>query len=269
MTIIRIMLAAGLAVATGGYSQAVILDDPLDGGTLGTAYGGAFGSGGWSKVSASDRIVWTLDEPVHNGSFEFDIAHMQLTGLAANKIVFLSGYTAGGENYHIRCGTNYAQFKIKTHINGEINEETVWTPLDGGVSNDETYHWRIEWKDGKLHYTINGEGEHVSTPSVGSRDRFEDFYKFTVGCADEEVFREVLPGWVFSHVVIADAGAAVCVIAPIPRPSCSIAAQPALTVDLLGRVFPWEPDGSQGSHVELAWDKGGDNVALVLHSHEQ
>src|SRR5688572_25009757 len=51
----------------------VIMDDPLNGSTIGTRSGGTFTGGGWKVTNTNDYILWHIPT-LGNGAAEFDVS---------------------------------------------------------------------------------------------------------------------------------------------------------------------------------------------------
>jgi len=61
-----------LAISTAAAHATLVLNDSLQGSTLGTRAGGAFVAGGWQVTGQTDSIYWHVPT-ITNGAAEFDV----------------------------------------------------------------------------------------------------------------------------------------------------------------------------------------------------
>ena len=70
------LCVAVLAALSGPASAALVLDDALEGATVGTRSGGAFMTGGWQVTGKDDTIYWHVPT-ITKGAIEFDVRGLQ------------------------------------------------------------------------------------------------------------------------------------------------------------------------------------------------
>src|SRR5262245_3031040 len=95
----------GLTMVLAVQVQAqVLLNDPLQGSTIGTRSGGTFVAGGWKVLTGNDFIYWHLPHNVPWGAVEFYISGLisrdpNLPG--DSDIVHMYDYTYGPDTDYI------------------------------------------------------------------------------------------------------------------------------------------------------------------------
>lgn len=142
----------------------LVLDDPLQGSTLGTQSGGAFVSGGWQVTGKDDTIYWHV-ATITNGAVEFDVRGLNpnecRTGMEDKSELFhMYDYTFGNADVVYSGGyrdDTFKHFIRKTDCldTARVNSmEIVWQVLPNSVNPDTaqlawdpstTYHFREEW----------------------------------------------------------------------------------------------------------------------------
>ncbi len=146
-------------------AHAQLLDDPLQGSTIGTREGGTFVVGGWQVTNQYDTIYWHIPMVAH-GAFDFDV-----TGIgdacpggagSKNELSHMYDYTFGSADTVYSPGYRdnpYKHFIRKQCDAGkERTLEIVWAiPPSGNFIETDTsaltwnastvYHWRTEWEN--------------------------------------------------------------------------------------------------------------------------
>lgn len=175
--------------STGEPSEHVMIQDPLVGGTTGTALGGSFGDAGWTVTAKADRIFWAVPRLVE-GSVEFTIAGVTLANLPLNDHEVFSMYEGGFDiahpiPYNPEFRNNAFKSMIRIYGTAEVGREgqqkIMWgicpmgtpgyhdgacpctdpagffdEPFGGDGSWDGSpQRLRIEWKDGVTRYLRN------------------------------------------------------------------------------------------------------------------
>jgi Big-like domain-containing protein len=154
-----------LTVSGTAAKGALVLDDPLQGSTIGTArVGGAFVAGGWQVTGQTDTIYWHVPT-VTNGAAEFDVRGLYpnecRTGME-DKIELWHMYDNTFNNADISYAPGYRDDPYKHFIRktdcldtARVNSmEIVWQIQPNFVEPDTaqlswdpatTYHFREEW----------------------------------------------------------------------------------------------------------------------------
>ena len=86
--------SSGGGSSTGEPSEYVMFNDPLIGGTLGSAVGGSFGDAGWTVTGKADRVYWSVPRLVE-GSVEFTLSNVTLANLPLNDHEVFAMYEGG------------------------------------------------------------------------------------------------------------------------------------------------------------------------------
>jgi hypothetical protein len=163
--VVSVFLAAWLLLCSPPMGQAaLILDDPLQGATLGTRSGGAFVAGGWQVTTKDDTIFWHVPT-ITNGAAEFDVRGLNpnecRTGMEDKTELFhMYDYTFGNSDINYNGGYRDNPFKHFVRKIGcldaaKVNAmEIVWQIQPNYVepdtarlswSSNTTYHFREEW----------------------------------------------------------------------------------------------------------------------------
>jgi len=165
----------------------IVLNDPLSGKTSGKAEGGRFvQGGGWTPAGPKDRIVWELPEAMGDGCLEIDIrnfdppkqAKVQKSNfLGMWETLWKNGDDQGNPNrdqWGLRIGSNYPQFKLKIHTHDACRYEKSLAPIEGGFDPNHTYRFKAEWKEGRIVFSIDGR-EYLAwdSPVADPIDRFK------------------------------------------------------------------------------------------------
>ncbi len=144
--------------------SALVLDDSLQGSTLGTRGGGAFVAGGWQVTGGTDSIYWHVPT-VTNGAAEFDVRGLYpdecRSGMGDKVELFhMYDYTFNNADTSYAPGYRddpYKHFIRKTDCldTARVNSmEVVWQILPNSNEPDTqqvswdpntTYHFREEW----------------------------------------------------------------------------------------------------------------------------
>jgi hypothetical protein len=158
-----LLAAAGFQAAQGAQA-APVLDDALQGATVGTRSGGAFVEGGWQVTGKNDTIIWHVPT-IAKGAVEFDVRGLRpregRAGMEDKVELFhMYDYTAG--NADIQYGGGYREnpfkhfirkigaldapkadameivWQIRPHFEEPDTARLAWAP-------DKTYRFREEW----------------------------------------------------------------------------------------------------------------------------
>jgi hypothetical protein len=168
--VVCVLLVAWLFLCFPPMSQAaLVLDDPLQGATLGTRSGGAFVAGGWQVTNKDDTIYWHVPT-IANGAAEFDVRGLNSnecrTGMEDKTELFhMYDYTFGNADINYNGGYRENPFKHFIRKIGGLDAakvnamEIVWQIQPNYVEPDTEklswnsntmYHFREEWRpDGK------------------------------------------------------------------------------------------------------------------------
>jgi hypothetical protein len=154
----------GVALFCGKAQAALVLDEPLQGSTIGTRAGGTFVTGGWQVTGQTDTIYWHV-ATITNGAAEFDVRGLYpnecRTGMEDKVELFhMYDHTFGNSDINYNGGYRdnpYKHFIRKTDCldTARVNSmEIVWQiapnfeePDTAQLSWDPalTYHFREEW----------------------------------------------------------------------------------------------------------------------------
>jgi hypothetical protein len=163
--VVFVLLMAWLFLSFPLMSQAaIVLDDPLQGTTLGTRSGGEFVADGWQVTAKDDTIYWHVPT-ITNGAAEFDVR-----GLAPNEchagmedkaeLFHMYDYTFGSSDINYNGAYRDNPFKHFIRKIGCLDTakvdamEIVWQIRPNYVEPDsarlswspnKTYHFREEW----------------------------------------------------------------------------------------------------------------------------
>ena len=186
-----ILVSGALALAMAGLQSvdgAPVLDDALQGSTIGTLCGGQFVAGGWQIVDKSDAIYWHVPT-ITRGAVEFDVRGLEPKERRAgmedkSELFHMYDYTVGSADGNYVGGYRENPFKHFIRKIGSLDEakvdamEIVWqirpdyqepdtAPLSW--ARDTTYHFREEWGPddaGKSVLKLYRNGELLLTTSV-------------------------------------------------------------------------------------------------------
>lgn len=159
-----ILLASLGAAIPARAAEILLVDDPLDHGTIGERQGGVFvEGGGWQAEAGEVRIVYDLGRPYAQGRFEVDVRNFLPCSQPNNEkchIVSMwqgenqdrDSSAAAGESHWIwRTGTGYfgppCEYKLLTRPEGfgeigyeaRLDQDFPWDPA-------ATYHYSISWE---------------------------------------------------------------------------------------------------------------------------
>lgn len=191
-------LACALLLTGAPAFAGVVLDDPLQGSTVGTREGGTFVAGGWKVTGKNDCIYWHIPT-ISKGAYEYDVRGLNPNECRAgmeDKAELSHMYDYTWYNSDVQYGdpgyrnNPYKHFVRKTGCLGSYNNtidscELLWaTPL-GYVEPDTpvlnwnpatTYRIRVEWgtdgagnavlkwfRDGVLYLTTSVPGTYAPT----------------------------------------------------------------------------------------------------------
>jgi len=157
---------AWLLLSSPLMSQAgLVLDDPLQGTTLGTRSGGAFVTGGWQVTTKDDTIYWHVPT-ITNGAVEFDVRGLDPNECRAGmedkaELFHMYDYTFGNSDINYNGAYRDNPFKHFIRKIGCLDTakadamEIVWQIRPNYVEPDtsrlswnpnKTYHFREEWE---------------------------------------------------------------------------------------------------------------------------
>ena len=163
--VVCMLLVAGLFLCSPPMSQAaLVLDDPLQGATLGTRSGGAFVAGGWQVTTKDDTIYWHVPT-ITSGAAQFDVQGINpnelRTGMEDKTELFhMYDYSFGNADINYNGGYRENPFKHFIRKIGGLDTakvnamEIVWQIQPNYVepdtaklswSSNTTYHFREEW----------------------------------------------------------------------------------------------------------------------------
>jgi hypothetical protein len=181
--------AAVLLLVLPGHKlkASLILNDPLQGSTVGTRQGGSFVTGGWQVTGSTDCIFWHVPT-ITNGAVEFDVRGLYpnecRAGMADKVELFhMYDYTWNNSDYSYAPGYRDNPFKHfirKTDCldTARVNSmEIVWLIAPDYVEPDTaqllwdpntTYHFREQWgpEVGNSVLRLYRDGALVLTTSV-------------------------------------------------------------------------------------------------------
>jgi hypothetical protein len=162
---VSVLLAAWLLLCFPPMSQAaLVLDDPLQGATLGTRSGGTFVAGGWQVTTKDDMIYWHVPT-ITSGAAEFDVRGLNPNDGRAGmedktELFHMYDYTFGNSDINYNGGYRDNPFKHFVRKIGRLDAakanamEIVWQIQPNYVEPDTarlswtsntTYHFREEW----------------------------------------------------------------------------------------------------------------------------
>ena len=159
------LLSAWLLLCSAPMSQAaLVLDDALQGATLGTRSGGVFVAGGWQVTTKDDTIYWRVPT-ITNGAAQFDVRGLDPNECRAGmedktELFHMYDYTVGDSDINYNGGYRENPFKHFIRKIGCLDTakanamEIVWQIRPNYVepdtarlswSSNTTYHFREEW----------------------------------------------------------------------------------------------------------------------------
>jgi len=149
-------------------SSITALNDPLNGGALGTRTGGSFvAGGGWQVVGEDNMIVYDLGQYVENGSLELDLRNFNPRNQKKEKRHhFLSMFRNPWGTHHpaedgqetlwdLHAGTRYSP-GVKLLSWAYQENESSTTLKSPSWSASRTYHLKITWSGKQLKYFRDG-----------------------------------------------------------------------------------------------------------------
>ena len=152
-------LFVAIAFATSGGAQ-LLLDDPLQGSTIGTQSGGTFANGGWQVTGTEDWIFWHLPYSVHHGAAEFYVKGMNPNQPEKNEDFHMYDYTYYNSDYSYSPGYRENPYKMFIRKSGTLDvvkanscEIVYKTPSEEFESDSAVLSWdpgtnykmRFEW----------------------------------------------------------------------------------------------------------------------------
>ena len=181
------VLFHALAGAQAGQS-ALVLDDALQGSTIGTRSGGAFVTGGWQVTGKNDTIYWHVPT-LTKGAVEFDVRGLQPNERRAgmedkSELFHMYDHTVGNADIDYSGGYRENRFKHFIRKIGALDApkvdamEIVWQIRPDYVEPDTarlswasntTYRFREEWGpdgEGKTVLKLYRDGVLLLTTSV-------------------------------------------------------------------------------------------------------
>jgi hypothetical protein len=260
----------------------VVLDDPLQGATLGTREGGEFVTGGWQVTGQTDTIFWHVPT-VTNGAVEFDVRGLYpnecRAGMADKVELFhMYDHTWNNSDYSYAPGYRdnpYKHFIRKTDCldTGRVNSmEIVWQiapnytePDTAQLSWDPntTYRFREEWGPdgtGNAVLKVYRDGALLVTTAVpGNWNPAGHSVRLAASTRRADDFGAPI-GAVFSHVRVWDLSTGVAGPPIVTQPASNA------TVNTTAVFIRWNGDPHaryqvRATHVNdpdsnIAWDSG-------------
>ena len=163
--VVPVFLAACPLLHLAPIAQAaLVLDDPLQGATLGTRSGGEFVAGGWQVTAKDDTIYWHVPT-ITKGAIEFDVRGLNPNECRAGmedkaELFHMYDYTFGNSDINYNNAYRDNPFKHFIRKIGGLDTakadamEIVWQIRPNYVEPDtarlswnskKTYHFREEW----------------------------------------------------------------------------------------------------------------------------
>ena len=168
---------------SGGTLARTILNDPLNGGTLGTRTGGQFeNTGGWRVTAPGDMLVYDLGTYLESGSLEIELSNFRPTVQNSyQRHHFLSMFRSPWGNHHpqenvetvwdLHAGTSYAPgVKLLSWTYNENEEKN--TILEEEFDQSKTYRVRMAWSGNQLQYFLDGVLQATHTHSSSMQVRY-------------------------------------------------------------------------------------------------
>ncbi|MFC1848717.1 hypothetical protein ACFL27_00790 [candidate division CSSED10-310 bacterium] len=203
-----VTIAATNAGGTSQYPFTIdvvihLIEDPLDGSTLGTQFGaGQFVSGGGWK-SSGGFIAYDLKKIISKGYFEAKMRGWTAPAQGAERSNVLNGwelvdkythYRQTGSFWNWRIGTNYNPFKVLASPQGLSLFEEAHTGSNSAVNAQDEHTYRVEWRSGTITFYFDGAALHG-----WAFNRFEQG-AFTIG--KDDLLPITNPAPIISDVII-------------------------------------------------------------------
>ena len=106
-----VVLVIEMLMATSAGAQ-LVLDDPLQGSTIGTRSGGSFASGGWQVTGDWDYIFWHLPYTVSNGAAEFYVTGLHQDWPHKTEHFHMYDFNFGNADYNYNGGYRDSPHKM-------------------------------------------------------------------------------------------------------------------------------------------------------------
>ncbi|MFH1378061.1 MAG: DUF4038 domain-containing protein [Planctomycetota bacterium] len=142
----------------------ILVNDPLNGTTIGTADGsGAFTDGGWK--STGGRIIYDAGKQITDGYFEAKMWGWTAPAQGTDKSHPLSGWETEGQYGHYledgcfwnwRIGTGYDPFKVLATPVGLDSRVEARVGSNSAVNDGQKHVYRVEWKSGVVSFWFDG-----------------------------------------------------------------------------------------------------------------
>ena len=163
---LAMMLAAAFALTVGVCADVLVVDDPLQGSTIGNRSGGSFVAGGWTTLDNNDSIIYSINPAISKGRFEFDVTGLvpQATDPADGKGELAHMY----DNYPNDADVNkmpgyddnlYQVYMRKLGVNyAPDHDDAMKVIANAGVPGSEDYTAKLAWNASTTyHFTITWE----------------------------------------------------------------------------------------------------------------
>ncbi len=168
---------------TGGTITRTIINDSLNGNTLGARTGGQFeNSGGWRVTTPNDMLVYDLGTYVESGALEIELSNFRPTVQNShNRHHFLSMFRSPWGNHHpqenvetvwdLHAGTSYSPgVKLLSWTYNENEEKN--TIIKEDFDQTKTYRVRMVWNGNQLQYFLDGVLQATHTHSASLQVRY-------------------------------------------------------------------------------------------------
>ena len=159
--------AAAALLAGAALADEVLVDDPLDGGSLGVAEGDGGGEfvdgGGWR--SGGGRLVYDAGRPLSDGYLEATMRGWTAPAQITDKSHPLNGWESPdaythheqpGSFWNWRIGTGYHPFKVLAASEGGGTREEARVGDEAAVNAADSHSYRVEWRDGTIRFLFDG-----------------------------------------------------------------------------------------------------------------
>ncbi|MFH1808819.1 MAG: DNRLRE domain-containing protein [Pseudomonadota bacterium] len=149
-------------------AEVLLIDDALNGATLGTQEGGTFTGGGWQAEAGNVRITYDLGQTYAQGRFEVDLTNFEPCSQPNNEKCHIlsmwqssnqyrdSSAAADESHWIVRTGTGYfppastdCHYKLLTRSQGP---EDLTSGYEERIDHDfvdasgTTYHYELSWE---------------------------------------------------------------------------------------------------------------------------
>ncbi|MDO8588390.1 MAG: hypothetical protein Q7T82_15285 [Armatimonadota bacterium] len=284
-TLALVILVSALLASSTWAQVGVVLNDPLQGSTIGTQENGQFVAGGWTPTGEYDCIFWHLPHSVSHGKAEFYLKGINSNECrtspwpmnGANELFHMYDYTFNNSDYVYsggyrdnpykmflrKCGCGYGAntnamkvvYGVLSNVYEDYTSILAWNPA-------QNYHFSVEWgpdgngntvirvyRDGVQFYTYSSVGIY-SPPGHSVR----------IGASNRRYNEGVPQGAIFSYLKVTDISETV--IPPAPK-----VVQPGNTQTVTTRtpVIKWNGDPHTSLQVRLS-TSNDPNIGIVWDS---